>query len=172
VTPGVRLAALAGLCFLWAGMVLGISFLEAPVKFRAPSLTLPVGLDVGRQVFGAFSKVELALALLALLISLRSRPGRLIRVSLAVVVVIVAAQALWLLPLLDARVEVYLTGGTPRPAPYHVVYTLLEGLKLAGLALVGVSSLRAALRRERQVSTPRPMHRRAPRREAHRVRRT
>lgn len=35
-------------CLVWAGMVIGISFLEAPVKFMAPSLTRPVGLDVGR----------------------------------------------------------------------------------------------------------------------------
>jgi hypothetical protein len=27
-------------CFLWAGMILGISFLETPVKFTAPSVTL------------------------------------------------------------------------------------------------------------------------------------
>ena len=37
--------------FVWFGMTAGISLLEAPVKFTAPSLTREVALDVGRVVF-------------------------------------------------------------------------------------------------------------------------
>jgi hypothetical protein len=33
--------------FVWLGMVLAISFLEAPLKFRAPGVTLPPGLGIG-----------------------------------------------------------------------------------------------------------------------------
>jgi uncharacterized membrane-anchored protein len=29
--------------FVWLGMVLAISFLEAPLKFRAPNVTLAIG---------------------------------------------------------------------------------------------------------------------------------
>jgi hypothetical protein len=29
--------------FVWLGMVLAISFLEAPLKFRAPGVTFPSG---------------------------------------------------------------------------------------------------------------------------------
>jgi hypothetical protein len=43
--------------FIWAGMLSGRSFLEAPVKFTAPSITLAIGLDVGRHVFAVFNKV-------------------------------------------------------------------------------------------------------------------
>lgn len=39
------------LTFVWLGMVLAISFLEAPLKFRAPGVTLPIGLGIGRLVF-------------------------------------------------------------------------------------------------------------------------
>ena len=42
--------ALGALIMLWAGVMIGISFLAAPTKFNAPSLSLPV--DVGRQEFG------------------------------------------------------------------------------------------------------------------------
>jgi hypothetical protein len=35
--------------FVWLGMVLAISFLEAPLKFRAPGVTLPIGLAIGRE---------------------------------------------------------------------------------------------------------------------------
>jgi hypothetical protein len=33
--------------FTWLGMVLAISFLETPVKFRAPGITIPLGLGIG-----------------------------------------------------------------------------------------------------------------------------
>ena len=34
--------------FGWLGMVLAISFLETPLRFRAPGITLPLGLGIGR----------------------------------------------------------------------------------------------------------------------------
>jgi hypothetical protein len=51
--------ALSALALVWAGTLFGVSFLATPVKFLAPSLTLPVALDVGRQTFGVFSLVEI-----------------------------------------------------------------------------------------------------------------
>src|SRR5215207_233169 len=39
-------------------MVLAISFLEAPLKFRAPGVTLQIGLGIGRMVFRALNTVE------------------------------------------------------------------------------------------------------------------
>ena len=45
--------------FVWLGMVLAISFLEAPLKFRAPNVTLQIGLGIGRLVFRALNTVEL-----------------------------------------------------------------------------------------------------------------
>jgi hypothetical protein len=39
--------------FVWLGVVLAISFLETPLKFRAPGITVPLGLGVGRLVFRA-----------------------------------------------------------------------------------------------------------------------
>jgi hypothetical protein len=34
------LAVMVAVAFVWLGMVLAISFLEAPLKFRAPDVTL------------------------------------------------------------------------------------------------------------------------------------
>lgn len=149
-------AALAGLSFSWGGMVLGISFLAAPVKFQAPSLSLAVGLDVGRHVFGVFGTAELAFALLSLLLMLWSRPSLGVRLSVVLAVAVVAVQALWLLPALDERVEVILAGGTPPPAPYHLAYIALEAVKLAAVLFTGVGSLRSALWRERRRDSSAP----------------
>jgi hypothetical protein len=44
--------AVAGV-FIWLGMVLAISFMETPLKFRAPRITLQLGLGIGRLVFTA-----------------------------------------------------------------------------------------------------------------------
>ncbi len=52
--------------FIWFGFVSAISFMEAPVKFTAPSLTLAVGLDVGRHVFAVLNKVEIGFTLVSL----------------------------------------------------------------------------------------------------------
>lgn len=132
-----RRGVLAGLLFVWAGMLLGISFLEAPVKFRAPSLSLPVALDVGRTVFGAFEKVQVALSAATILVlvwtGIRSA-----WVPLGVAVASTAAQALWLRPILDARVAVILAGGTSPPTSHHAIFIAVEALKL--LALLGAAT--------------------------------
>ncbi|OOK82815.1 putative transmembrane protein [Mycobacterium kansasii] len=69
--PAIEVA----ITFVWLGMVLAISFLEAPLKFRAPNVTLQIGLGIGRLVFRALNTVEVgfALVLLALVVAGRRR---------------------------------------------------------------------------------------------------
>jgi len=56
---------------LWLGMVVAISFLEAPLKFRAPGITVPLGLGIGRIVFKALNTVEAVLAVLVQILVVR-----------------------------------------------------------------------------------------------------
>ena len=51
--------------FVWLGMVLAISFLETPLKFRALGVTPQIGLGIGRLVFRTLNACELALAAVA-----------------------------------------------------------------------------------------------------------
>ena len=60
------LAVAVAAVFVWLGMVLAISFLEAPLKFRAPGITIQLGLGIGRLVFRALNICEVALAAFAL----------------------------------------------------------------------------------------------------------
>ena len=55
-------AVAAAAAFVWLGMVVAISFIETPLKFRAPGVTLQIGLGVGRLVFRVLNVCELALA--------------------------------------------------------------------------------------------------------------
>ena len=107
----------ACIALIWLGMVAGISFLEAPVKFMAPSVTLAIGLDIGRYVFGTFNKVECAFALIIaiLLIIIRKKDRSLILLGLAWI--FLALQTAWLLPVLEARTEVIIQGQTPALTP-------------------------------------------------------
>lgn len=130
---------LAAACLVWAGMVLGISFLEAPVKFTAPSLTLPVGLDVGRHVFGMLNRVEVGWAVLTLALAVigGGALGRGPFVLLGAAWAVVAVQTLWLLPTLGARTDRIIAGETLPPSSLHILYIGLDVAKL--LVLLGVS---------------------------------
>lgn len=68
-------AAAVAVVFVWLGMVLAISFVEAPLKFRAPGVMLQIGLGIGRLVFRALNATEMALAV-ALLIAIAARCRR------------------------------------------------------------------------------------------------
>jgi hypothetical protein len=126
---------------LWAGMVAGISFLEAWVKFQAPSITLEEGLDVGRHVFGALNLVEIASVLVVAGLVAIVRPPRGTVVALAIAVAVVAVQSAWLLPVLDDRIEQRLGGTVPESSLHHVLYVVLEGVKLLALLTAGVRLL-------------------------------
>lgn len=137
--------ALTALCLLWAGLLAGVSFLATPIKFRAPSLTMPVALDVGRQMFGAFNKVEwLAVVIgLFLLLRLRGRRPRAVTVLLGVAACIVLLQSVWILPVLDARVVQILNNKNPQSSPLHWIYIGLEVVKLGALLGAGTVCLNA-----------------------------
>lgn len=133
----------AVIALIWFGMLMGVSFLATPVKFRAPSLTLPVALDVGRQTFAVLAMAETALSA-ALVAAALAAGGRVLWPLIGTLAVVVAAQGLWLLPVLDARVQVILDGGVPAPSAAHWFYILTD---MAKLALVGVIAAVALRRR-------------------------
>ena len=129
--------ALGALIMLWAGVVIGVSFLAAPAKFGAPGLSLPVAMEVGRREFGALNLTELVLAVVTLALAAYARPERVIWLGLGLAAVIVILQWLWLLPVLDARAELIIRGETPQPAPWHALYIGAEVLKLLALLVIG-----------------------------------
>ena len=126
--------------FLWIGFVCAISFMEAWLKFRAPGITLPLGLGIGRLVFGALNKVEWVFALSLLFPLLSGR--RFMKAStllylLAIIILIV--QSLWMLPTLDARAEMYMQGITPPPSNIHCSYVGAEFVKVASLFIYAIT---------------------------------
>ena len=122
---------------VWLGMILGISFLEAPLKFMAPSVTPEIGLEIGRRVFGVFNKIECAMALaMAILIVLVRQKDRLL-IPMGVIWSTLVLQTFWLLPILFDRVELILQGQTPARSPVHSIYITLEIAKAVAIAVYG-----------------------------------
>ena len=130
----------------WAGFLIGVSFLATPVKFLAPSLTLPVALDVGRQTFHVFNRCEIALAVAMLVLVLWALRSRIPIGLAAILMLVILTQTLWMLPALDARVEAILKGGTPAPSPLHTVYIGVECAKLALLVAIASVTAKTILR--------------------------
>ncbi|MHA6688126.1 hypothetical protein [Mesorhizobium sp. A556] len=131
---------------LWIGLLLGVSFLATPAKFLAPSLSLAVALDVGRQTFGVFNKVEWALAILLLALVV-SGPRAWLSLAVAVVVAaMVVVETIWLLPVLDQRVGLIITGQQPPESSLHVVYIALQIVKLAVLCVLAAAAARRLAR--------------------------
>lgn len=132
--------------FLWIGFVCAISFMEAWLKFRAPNITLPLGLGIGRLVFNALNKVEIVFALVIILnIAWKGEPLNIQMLFLFLPILILIVQTIWLLPALDARAELHIQGKEVEKSFLHVYYVGMELLKVVFLFLYGISLLRSRL---------------------------
>jgi hypothetical protein len=129
--------------FVWLGMVVAISFIETPLKFRAPGVTLPIGLSIGRLVFRALNGCELLLAGLTAVAFIIGPPAFTAEVAAAVAMVTLLAQVLLVRPRLTRRSDAVLAGGDGPRSRAHWVYIGLEVVKIAGLLIAGIALLRA-----------------------------
>ncbi len=131
----------AWVCFVWVGMTIGVSMLATPVRFTATTITRPIALDVGRVVFAALNKAELAALVILLIVTRAAGLATKYWGFAAVLALIVIAQSLWLTPQLAERTEMIISGVEP-PASYaHAIYSSLELLKIGLLFFLGFSSL-------------------------------
>ena len=130
--------------FLWIGFVSAISFMEAWLKFRAPGITLPLGLGIGRIVFAALNKVEwvFAIAIIVNILFERAELSLPTIILLAIPVLILIAQTFWILPALDTRAGLYLSGETPPSSNLHIYFVIMELIKVASVLLFGLRILK------------------------------
>lgn len=132
----------AALVFLWLGMVLAISFLEAPLKFRAPGVTLRVGLGIGRLVFRALNVVEAILALAIVVLLQSGDPSEAATIAAAVAVITLVGQVVAVRPALTRRSDAVLAGEDGPRSHAHLAYVALEVVKVVALVVAGVLLLR------------------------------
>jgi hypothetical protein len=136
------LAALGvAVTFTWLGMVLAISFLEAPLKFRAPDVTLRVGLGIGRIVFRALNVAEAAFAVLVLVaVGFGGLPAPAVALLVAAAVLLVG-QLVLVRPRLTRRSNAVLAGEDAPRSHAHYAYVVLESAKVLALVVGGAFTL-------------------------------
>lgn len=143
---GAHAIAIA-LVFVWLGMVVAISFIEAPLKFRAPGVSLQVGLGIGRLVFRALNTIELALAVILVALLVIDAPSPVAVVAIGVAVIALAVQLAAVRPALNRRSDAVLStspaensaGG--RRSRAHYGYIALETIKVIALLAGGIALL-------------------------------
>ncbi|MGO3328482.1 hypothetical protein [Gordonia sp. (in: high G+C Gram-positive bacteria)] len=136
-------ALVLALTFIWLGMVTAISFIEAPLKFQAPGVTIPLGLGIGRLVFRALNTVEAvwAIAIVVAVIVGDGWSGS----ALTAVCVVVAAliiQIAAIRPALSRRADAVLASPDdlpPERSHAHLWYVGFELIKVVGLVALGTS---------------------------------
>ena len=127
------------LLLIWAGLAIGVAFLATPAKFLAPSLSLPVALDVGRQTFQIYNQTELVLLVALVVLGGWSKNRVQWYLVVAIPGLVVIAQALWLIPALDLRVSAIEAGATHLPpSNLHWIYIAAEAVKVVSLLTSGL----------------------------------
>jgi len=138
-------ALATGVVFVWLGMVLAISFLEAPLKFRAPGVTHVIGLGIGRLVFRALNAVETAFALVVVIaLAVASSDGAVGSAAVTGCAIAVAAligELAVVRPRLKRRSDLVLSGHTGTRSRAHYAYVAFEFVKVLGLLVGGAALL-------------------------------
>lgn len=128
---------LGALFFVWLGILFGVSFLATPVKFQAPHLTLPVALEVGKVTFHLLHAVEWGLFVLTIFLAYLTQAGKTIYKNISILLTLMIVQNFWLIPILDLRIDAIVAGITPSPGHFHLIFIMIEILKLV---LLGFSA--------------------------------
>ena len=124
-------------------MVVAISFVEAPLKFRAPGVTLQIGLCIGRLVFRALNGIELLFAAAVAVAFIVAPPTVGTWAAAAVAVVALLAQVLLVRPYPTKRSDAVLAGGGGPRSRAHWGYVGFELVKVIALLITGVLLLAA-----------------------------
>lgn len=136
MTAALQIAA--AVVWVWLGMVLAISFLEAPLKFRTPGLDLRTGLAIGRIVFRALNIAECVWVAVIAMCLLIDRPSAAITSLAVAAAAILLVQLLVVRPQLARRTNQVLAGEDAPRSSSHQWYILLEAAKVAVLVALGV----------------------------------
>ncbi len=139
------LSVAVAVVFTWLGMVVAISFLEVPLKFRTPGVTLQLGLAIGRRVYRGLNSWEVALAFVALATVILGSPPLGVGLGILVAVAALGIQLVAVRPGLTRHSDAVLAG-VVAPVPHsrsrgHHAYVAFEVIKVVALLTSGIQML-------------------------------
>ena len=122
---------------LWVGLVIGVSFIATPAKFRAGPMDGALSLAISVVTFAWSHTVEAGFAATLALVFLAARAGAVRWALLVIAIVALALEAAWVLP--DFQGSSGMIPGLPLlpSRQLHMAFAVLEGLKI--LALVALA---------------------------------
>ena len=139
---------------VWIGLIIGISGIEAPLKFTAPGITIPLGLGIGRRVFFAMNIAEvlLGIALLVALITLRRNHrfqampyfAKIQRYS-AIAIVMLLLKTVVIRPMLASHTDAVLGGTSDGGSTTHYFYIGAELILFIVLVMLVLTAVRGLL---------------------------
>ena len=125
--------------FIWAGAVLGHSFIASHAKYKAPGLESNVAVEVSNATFTQFFLFEILFLAGITATMVISNVGRYLWFVFFVVALCVFLQRYYLKPILFNKVDDF-EHNRPLPTKFHFqFYTVLECIKF--LTLIGLGSL-------------------------------
>ncbi len=139
---------------IWLGLIIGISFIEAPLKFTAPGITIPLGLGIGRRVFFAMNIVEVVLGLaLCVAMFVLWRNHRLqevpnfnkMRIWSLLAIGLLLVKTVLIRPMLAVHTDRVLAGTFEGGSTTHYYYIGVEVILFVTLILLMVAGMRGLL---------------------------
>ncbi|WP_449373432.1 hypothetical protein [Arthrobacter psychrolactophilus] len=138
---------------IWFGMIVAISFIETPLKFRAPGMTHALGVGIGRLVFKALNLVEAALAVVFL--GAMTQRQDLVPVGAGVLmflcILALLLQMAVLRPAMAKRTKALAATALQKPGSTpvkgktgtltHLAYIGAEAFKVVALPIIGIQIL-------------------------------
>lgn len=139
----VTLSARLLLPAVWIGLIIAIDLIEAPLKFQAPGITIPLGLGIGRLVFTAMNIVEVVIAiLLAIAVFRRPRPSRASFVVGGVIALCLIVKTAVVRPLLAVHTDAVLTGTSNGGSMTHYGYIAVDAVIFIALIVFVILQVR------------------------------
>lgn len=130
-------------CFVWAGFMGAISFMESWLKFRAEGVERTSALRIGRLIFKTLNRIEWVFLIILWAGYILAKPDVLPMEALScfLLSVILLVETIWLLPVLDKRALATISGQTPPRSYLHIWFAGLEFIKLLLLLDAGINLL-------------------------------
>jgi hypothetical protein len=131
------------------GAIIALSFLEAPLKFLAPGITIPLGLGIGRLVFTALNVAAGIVLVVLTLASLRPRPTRPPLVLLTSIWLVYLVEVAVIRPVLNQRSDLVIAGLAAAGTNWaHYAYIVADVTLVGLLIALIVVTVRKVLPRD------------------------
>lgn len=131
------------------GAIIALSFLEAPLKFLAPGVTIPIGLGIGRLVFTALNVLAGVVLIVLTVVNVRARAGRATLGILGAIWLVYLVEIAVIRPVLNQRSDLVIAGLAAAGTNWaHYAYIVADVTLVGLLIALIVVTVRKVLPRD------------------------